>query len=741
VELADTLALGASARKALRVRVPSSAHDIMTFLNPFVLFGLAAAAIPILIHLFNVRKLRTIEFSTLSFLKELNKNKIRRIKIRQWLLLALRTLLILLIVLAFSRPALQGNFGSAGTRAASTLVIIIDNSASMQLHNEQGTFLSQAQQKAMEIVATMQENDEVYFLRLSDLPLATTEEPTRDTKRLTDLIRDTEISYRHRTIEEGLRISARLMHQSKNFNKEIYVLTDGQSTTLSSPESQRTSEEQLFGPQVKIFYAQLSSRPGENISIERTNLPPSLLQAGKPLTLNVIVRNNGTSPVKNHLVTVTLDRNKVMQKSVSLNAGESATLDFVITPPRSGFLSGFAESEDDAFEPDNRSYFSLYIPAQVPVALVAAEPRYSQYLSAAINAAQQVNTKSPVTVTALLPSQITSNTLSQYSVMILSGVKELSAAQTEIVKQFVSTGGNLIFFPAADTGYVPYRYLTSVGVPDLRLIRSATSFDKVDLQFPIFQGMFEQGTKTKELSVESPRIMLSASPAAAAAFRPVISLSNGTSFLWLRESGRGKVLGVAVPATNDWSDLPLKGIFVPLLFQSILYLSSPAATMEEQSLFAGERLEFSSAVWKRNAAVSAASMKFFDTEQRIVPVQSYVKTSTEGPLHTMFSLDHADQPGMYCAVVNKDTAALLAVNIRREESRGELADEEQRDLLRKHLGIEDASFTMIQPDTNIQQTISESRFGIELWRYFLLFAVIVALIEMFVARESKQKSL
>ena len=59
----------------------------MTFLNPFVLFGLAAAAIPILIHLFNIRKLRTIEFSTLTFLKELNKNKIRRIKIRQWLLL------------------------------------------------------------------------------------------------------------------------------------------------------------------------------------------------------------------------------------------------------------------------------------------------------------------------------------------------------------------------------------------------------------------------------------------------------------------------------------------------------------------------------------------------------------------------------------------------------------------------------------------------------------------------------
>ncbi|HXG39208.1 MAG TPA: BatA domain-containing protein, partial [Bacteroidota bacterium] len=79
----------------------------MTFLNPLVLLGLLAAAIPILLHLFNLRKLRTIEFSTLTFLKELQKSKIRRIKIRQWLLLLLRTLLVILLVMAFARPTVR----------------------------------------------------------------------------------------------------------------------------------------------------------------------------------------------------------------------------------------------------------------------------------------------------------------------------------------------------------------------------------------------------------------------------------------------------------------------------------------------------------------------------------------------------------------------------------------------------------------------------------------------------------
>jgi len=711
----------------------------MTFLNPFVLFGLAAAAIPILIHLFNIRKLRTIEFSTLTFLKVLNKNKIRRIKIRQWLLLALRTLLILLIVLAFSRPALQGNFGTAGTRAASTLIILLDNSASMELHNEQGKFLSQAQQKALEIVSTMQENDEVYFLRLSDLPLATTEEATRDIKKLTGLIKDTEISFRRRTIDEGLRLSSRLLHQSKNFNKEVYIVTDGQSSTFSSSETKRTTEEQLFEPQVKIFYTQLSRRTGENISIERTSIPPSLLQVGKPFTLNVVVKNHGTSPVSNHLVTVTLEKNRVMQKSVSLGVGENATLDFLISPPHSGFISGFAESEDDAFEPDNRYYFSLFIPAQVAVALVSAERRYSQYIAAALNAAKDVNRASPMEVTSYVPSQVTSTILSQHAVVILSGVKELSSAQTEILKQFVATGGSVIFFPSADTAVVAYRYLSALGISELHTSRSATSFEKVDLQFPIFQGMFEQGVNKNELSVESPHITFSASPLASSALRQVISLSNGTSFLWMRESGRGKILGVAVPATTDWSDLPLKGIFVPLLFQSVLFLSSPAVTAEEQVLFVGERLEFSSIGWKRNSAVSAAAMKFFDTERRLIPVQSYSKANSEGSSVIMFSLEQTDQPGINCATVQNDTVALLPVNIRREESRGELANNQQIDEVCKRLGIEASAFVFLHPDSDIQQTISESRFGIELWRYFLIAALVVALIEMVIALEPKQK--
>ena len=142
----------------------------MTFLNPLALLGLLAAAVPILLHLFNLRKLRTIEFSTLTFLKELEKTKIRRLKLRQILLMILRTLLVLLIVLAFSRPTLKGSLaGTVGSHARTSAVLLIDDSFSMTTEDERGELLRQARLAAKELTQLFAEGDEVFLLRLSTL--------------------------------------------------------------------------------------------------------------------------------------------------------------------------------------------------------------------------------------------------------------------------------------------------------------------------------------------------------------------------------------------------------------------------------------------------------------------------------------------------------------------------------------------------------------------------------------------
>ena len=87
----------------------------MNFLNPLFLFGLAAAAIPVLIHLFTRRKPREVRFPSLEFLAEVNQSEIRRLRLKQWLLLLLRTLAVAFLALAMARPSLRGSAGNRGS--------------------------------------------------------------------------------------------------------------------------------------------------------------------------------------------------------------------------------------------------------------------------------------------------------------------------------------------------------------------------------------------------------------------------------------------------------------------------------------------------------------------------------------------------------------------------------------------------------------------------------------------------
>ena len=79
---------------------------LMNFLNPLFLLGLLAVAVPVIIHLINLQRPQKVAFSTLSFFNELRKSTIRRIRIKQYLLLALRTLAIFFLALALARPFL-----------------------------------------------------------------------------------------------------------------------------------------------------------------------------------------------------------------------------------------------------------------------------------------------------------------------------------------------------------------------------------------------------------------------------------------------------------------------------------------------------------------------------------------------------------------------------------------------------------------------------------------------------------
>jgi len=108
----------------------------MIFQNPSILIGLTAVLIPVLIHLFNLKKVKKVEFSTLMFLKDLQKSRFRRIRIKQLILLILRIFIIACIVLMFANPVIEGYSGINSGNSRKSGIIILDNSYSMDIKDE-----------------------------------------------------------------------------------------------------------------------------------------------------------------------------------------------------------------------------------------------------------------------------------------------------------------------------------------------------------------------------------------------------------------------------------------------------------------------------------------------------------------------------------------------------------------------------------------------------------------------------
>ena len=143
----------------------------MSFLNPLFLFALIAVGLPLIIHLLNLKKPQKVPFSTLAFFKELQKTTIRKIKIKQFLLLFIRLLAVFCLALVLARPFLPPGFNFFGDPNTPSLnAILLDNSISMGRINEKGPLFDQAKNAIRYITESAKENDRFVIQTTNGMP-------------------------------------------------------------------------------------------------------------------------------------------------------------------------------------------------------------------------------------------------------------------------------------------------------------------------------------------------------------------------------------------------------------------------------------------------------------------------------------------------------------------------------------------------------------------------------------------
>jgi hypothetical protein len=713
----------------------------MIFLNPLFLVGLGAAAIPVIIHLLNLRKVRTIEFSTLSFLKELQRTHIRRMKLRQLFLLILRTLLIIFIVLAFSRPAIRTAGGIIPTArdANTTVAILLDNSPSMEVYNEHGNVFRQALDRAMQTVGLLSAGDNVLLLRQSDLPDATTATPTADRERIRHIIDETEIIPVHRDFHQGVLQAYNVLRNSMHLNRELYIITDMQASHWSAAGTEISP---VFDERYRAFVIPIHVEHFPNAAVHALSFRSSLFETGKPVTMDVEIRNHGSVDFTNHSASVYLDGSRIAQQAVNIPANGAAVVDFTIIPDRAGIVEGYVELEDDALNIDNRYYFTITIPDLLRVLLVAPAREDVRYVETALAARSNGSSTSAIQTKFITTGNFPTEDLSTYNSVIAVNVPSFSDIQADRIVRYISQGGGFIIFPGDHIDVRDYNrtLLAKLGLPEIRdITRHAgrdtgpLQFDHVDYDHPIFQDIFEEQLRERlstDERIESPRIFQSLATAApGTADTPVITLSDGQAFLVSGRRENGTVLLYSVYPGMHWSDFPLKGIFVPLLHRSLLYVS--AAGHDTDRYTAGENITVSIPALQTALQSDYVLVSPDGTEERIQPQHR----AAAGILQ--FSFNSLFQTGLYRIQQNGSSVKSFAVNIHPGESIGGRINPETISEKLERFGIRDTY--IIDREDDFASVVQETRYGQELWKLFAILAFLTALIETIVSRDSKQQ--
>lgn len=700
----------------------------MTFLNPAVLFGLLAAAIPVLLHLLNLRKLKRIEFSTLAFLKELQKNKIRKIKLKQWLLLALRVAIILLAVMSFARPTLKGvNIGGATSAAKTTAVFIVDNTFSMSVVDENGSYFNRSKQIIRSLLDQFQEGDQLVLIPVADSvksQVNSTNSPAEFRKNLDGL----EVSYVSGTINNAVMKAVNVLSESGNFNKEIYVFSDLQKSRLKEPGILRTDLSEVLDKRVKLYYFDLATRSPFNLAIDSFEVNNQIFEKDKPISFTAIVTNYSNQPVNDFVASLFVNGSRSAQQSISLGGGESKRVIFETILKSAGNVDVLCELEDDDVLNDNKRYLSISVPEKVNVGIFSDVDSDSRFVKLALSSLQEDNN---LNITSKNLNQLVSVNLDNFDAVFVIGSGNNS--HFDRLSSYIQNGGGVFLMPGSQSNMENFTALVKqLRIPEpVALLGStrqqnstaqnATMFDKVEFEHPVFSNLLAKGAKEQ---IESPEVYKYFKVNNGGRGKNIITLLDRSSFLSEYTVGNGKVLLMNIAPLLDWSDLPLKGIFAPLVNKSVYYLASKDG---------------------QTKAFKAGDEAVINLHGSIFPQLKIDKPNHTDEMINLKTTGNNDYinynstyiTGNYKVYSGTKVVDYFSVNTDPLESRMEKMDEKDITDYFNRVHFQGTIYYP-KPDTDYKKIVQQARFGSELWRHFLLLAFVMALVEMFIARSTKK---
>jgi hypothetical protein len=648
---------------------------MFSFLNPLFLIGLISAAIPLLIHLSRSRRMKKIQFSTTRFLTDHFLRSYRMSRLKELLLLACRMVLCALFAVTLARPLLLPRGDTLNLGQSRSLVLVLDNSASMSYQEDGETLFARARKAGRELLDGLHPGDTaavVFAGRRAQGPEVVFPEPTSELGDVRQAIDRSEPAELGTDLAAAVTRAEELLRPSTVLSKEIYVLSDLQDSGWPLGENADGAGGKLGA---LVFFVSVRPRQAENLSITAVQYAAARPMVGVPFVIRPHIRNQSDT-LKSCALRLYVDGKKVGEQQLDkLQAGRWVVPRFHHTFDSGGWHNGYVEVDDPLLAADNRRYFTFNVVDRVKVLAVNGAPssvnRLDElfFLKTALTAAVEGN--SPIQLDTVATTGLGDRSLTDFQLVILANVDLLPVPVVEKLEHYVDAGGSLWVFlgdkankafyndslasPARlHGGLLPCRLNKIEGNPtgsqDFAYIGDINA-DHVALSAFADAGFANLAGVTFKAcwGLEPPQTNNLQSG--------VLMRSNsGLPLLCEKSFGKGHTLVFAATCDRDWTNFPVRPAFLPWVYRLTAYLAQEP--LDGQGFFTtGERVTLPVSLGTAQIVVKKPD----DT-------RSFVAPNPDASTATF--LDDTAQPGVYSIVSpqGKDDEERFAVNLESYES-------------------------------------------------------------------------
>jgi hypothetical protein len=680
--------------------------QLMNFLFPTFLIGLAAIAIPIIIHLFNFRKYKKVYFTNVQFLKELKQESDSKSKLKEWLILAMRILAISCLVFAFAQPFIPGKVKTIqGEKAIS---IYIDNSFSMESTNKKGTLLENSKTLATEIVNTFNASDKFQLLTND---FEGKHQRFISKEEFVEQLNDVKISSATKSISDVIKRQQDFLQNSSAKNKRIFLLSDFQKNTSVISKSD-------IDTSISISCIPIISSEVNNVYIDSVWFETPVQQYETQQIIHAIVINKSNKDIENGSLKLYINDAQVSLSSFNVSAGNKKDVSISFTVKFKGINKGVLKIEDYPITYDDNFFFSFNAQTTINTLLINGKDTKT-----AGNFKSLMQNDSLFVYKENSDASIDYSVFSKTNIIVLNELNTITSGLTSELQKFVNAGGSVVIFPNKKSDIISYNaaFQTLLLPQIIKLDTTNIKTQSINFEQGLYEGVFDKVDQRMDL----PKVFehFEFTKTTNNNSQGLVLLQNGQFLISLNTLGNGKVYVFSIPSDETSSNLLKHALFVPTLIKMAILSLKPSPVYYKTALNEVIALNSTS-----NFSDKPLHIVKDDKKVDVIPEHRLLNNTT-----ALYTQNQITEAGHYNVEENNVIIKDLAFNFDRKESDMNFMTQEDLQKQIDEKGLKNVSVIELN-EKSLTNALQEVNDGKKLWKLFLILALMFLAAEILIIR-------